>query len=227
MNELTANSSFMNILVACEESQIVASAFRAKGHNAFSCDVLDCSGGHPEYHIKSDVIPLLNGFCSFQTCSGDSFYISSRWDLIIAFPPCTYLTVTGNRWFNIARYGDKAIERFKKREEAISFFKQIFFADCNKICIENPIGIMSKFCRPSQYIQPYFFGDAFEKRTCLWLKNLSNLKPTNLVAPPPRSVFASGVTMPTWYAYMPSKDRAKNRSKTFPGLAVAMANQWG
>lgn len=133
----------MKILIACEESQTVCKAFRERGHEAYSCDIIDCSGGHPEWHIRQDVLPLLNGRCSFKTVDGTEHTISDKWDMIIAHPPCTYLTVTGNRWFNVERYGEKAIKRIEQRKEAIDFFMQFVNADCDKICIENPIGIMS------------------------------------------------------------------------------------
>lgn len=204
----------MNVLIACEESQRVCIAFREKGHNAFSCDILPCSGGHPEWHLQQDVLPLLK----------------QKWDLIIAFPPCTYLTVTGNRWFNIDRYGDKAILRHKYRKEAIDFFMAFANADCDKIAIENPVGIMSTVWRkPNQIINPWQFGDAFEKKTCLWLKGLPELIPTNIVEFPQRKMFDSGKSMPSWYAdlwHLPKEERSKFRSKTFPGIATAMADQW-
>ena len=218
----------MKVLVACEESQRVCSAFRARGHEAYSCDIIEPSGGHPEWHIKADVLPILNGNCDFTTQDGASHHIEGRWDLIIAHPPCTYLTVTGNRWFNVEQYGDKARERIKLREEAVEFFMAFANADCDKIAIENPVGVIStRWRKPDQIVQPYFFGDPFEKRTCLWLKGLPKLKKTNEVAPPERSKYKSGCTMPTWYANLPPATRAKERSKTFPGFAEAMAEQWG
>ena len=220
----------MNILVACEESQRVTIEFRKLGHNAFSCDIIDCSGGHPEWHIKQDVIPLLNGSCRFTTMDGTEHYIDGRWGLIIAFPPCTYLTVTGNRWFNVERYGEKAIRRYKDREQAIKFFMSFANANCDRIAIENPVGVMStEWRKPNQIINPWLFGDAFEKKTCLWLKGLPELTPTNIVDIPPRKKFDSGKTMPSWYAeawHLPKEERAKLRSKTFPGIAKAMAEQW-
>lgn len=204
----------MKILVACEESQAVTIELRELGHEAYSCDLVECSGGHPEWHLQQDVTELL----------------SIKWDMILAFPPCTYLTVTGNRWFNVEKYGDKAIKRMKDREEAIEFFMMFANADCERIAIENPIGIMSTVWRkPDQIIQPYEFGDSFEKKTCLWLKGLPKLLPTNIVDPPPRTQFKSGKTMPTWYAEafrLPKEERAKIRSKTFPGIAKSMAEQW-
>lgn len=235
----------MKVLVACEESQRVCVAFRAKGHEAYSCDIIPCSGGHPEWHIQGDVLNILNpvehglGFEPYgDTCIGIEFYTMDgkmhflySWDMIIAFPPCTYLTVTGNRWFNIGRYGEKAIQRHKDRKDAVDFFMAFANADCEKIAIENPIGIMSsEWRKPNQIINPWQFGDAFEKKTCLWLKGLPELKPTNIVEIPPRKRFDSGKSMPCWYAeawHLPKEERAKLRSKTFPGIARAMADQWG
>lgn len=221
----------MKVLIACEESQAVCKAFREKGHEAYSCDIIECSGGHPEWHIKQDVLPLLNGNCEFVSEDGQLHRIKGKWDLIIAHPPCTYLTVTGNRWFNVERYGEKALKRIADREEAAKFFMKIANADCEKIAIENPVGFMSTFWRkPDQIIQPYMFGDPYEKKTCLWLKGVEPLKPTDEVAPPERKKFESGKTMPAWYAeawHLPKDERAKLRSKTFPGIAAAMADQWG
>lgn len=221
----------MKVLVACEESQRVTIDFRKLGHEAYSCDLLDCSGNHPEWHIKKDVTLLLNGNCIFYTVDGVEHEISGKWDMIIAFPPCTYLTVTGNRWFNYKKYGDKAIQRMLDRNDAIKFFMTIANADCDKIAIENPVGIMSTHWRkPDQIIQPYQFGDAYEKRTCLWLKGLSTLTPTKIVEIPNRIQFKSGKTMAKWYVEagnLSKEQRALVRSKTFPGIARAMAEQWG
>lgn len=221
----------MNVLVACEESQRVTIEFRKLGHQAYSCDLLDCSGNHPEWHIKKDVILLLNGNCIFHTVDGVEHEISGKWDMIIAFPPCTYLTVTGNRWFNYEKYGNKAIQRMLDRNDAIKFFMAIANADCDKIAIENPVGIMStKWRKPDQIIQPFEFGDAYEKRTCLWLKGLQKLVPTKIVDIPDRIQFKSGKTMAKWYVdagNLSKEQRALVRSKTFPGIAKAMATQWG
>ena len=204
----------MKVLVACEESQAVTKEFRRLGHEAYSCDIEPCSGGHPEWHIQGDVTPVLK----------------EKWDMIIAFPPCTYLTVTGNRWFNIEKYGEKALKRIEDRKEAIKFFMMFANADCPKIVIENPVGVIStKWRKPDQIIHPWQFGDPFEKKTCLWLKGVEPLIPTNVVKPPDRVEFGSGKSMPKWYAdawRLPKKDRAKMRSKTFPGIAKAMAEQW-
>lgn len=204
----------MKVLVACEESQAVCTEFRVLGHEAYSCDILECSGGHPEWHIKGNVMEVLY----------------DDWDLIIAHPPCTYLTVTGNRWFNVEGYGEKAIKRQEERTRAIAFVKAIWDSN-ERVAIENPVGVLSSVWRkPDQIIQPYMFGDAAEKKTCLWLKNLPKLQPTNIVKPPERVKYASGKTMAKWYAdawKLPKEERAKLRSKTFKGIAEAMANQWG
>lgn len=200
------------VLVACEESQTVTIALRKHGLDAFSCDVEECSGGHPEWHLREDVVPLLD----------------RGWDMIIAHPPCTYLTVTGNRWFNVDRYGDSARERLQLRERAIEFFLKIANASCARIAIENPVGVISsRWRKPDQIVQPYWFGDPFEKKTCLWLKGLPKLVPTRMVAPEPRAVYKSGCSMPPWYANAKHADRSRIRSKTFQGFADCMAEQWG
>lgn len=221
----------MKVLVACEESQRVTIELRKLGNEAYSCDLLDCSGNHPEWHIKKDVTLLLNGNCIFSTIDGVEHEISGKWDMIIAFPPCTYLTVTGNRWFNYEKYGDKAIQRMLDRDDAIKFFMRIANADCDRIAIENPIGVMStQWRKPDQIIQPYQYGDAYEKRTCLWLKGLPMLSPTKIVETPDRIQFKSGKTMAKWYVEagnLSKEQRALVRSKTFPGIAKAMAEQWG
>lgn len=221
----------MNVLVACEESQRVTIEFRKLGHKAYSCDLLECSGNHPEWHIKKDVTLLLNGNCIFHTVDGVEHEISGKWDMIIAFPPCTYLTVTGNRWYNYEKYGYKAIQRMLDRNDAIKFFMRIANADCDKIAVENPVGIMStQWRKPDQIIQPYQYGDAYEKRTCLWLKGLPRLLPTKIVEIPDRIQFKSGKTMAKWYVEagnLSKEQRALVRSKTFPGIAKAMATQWG
>lgn len=221
----------MKVLVACEESQRVTIELRKLGNEAYSCDLLDCSGNHPEWHIKKDVTLLLNGNCIFSTVDGVEHEIAGKWDMIIAFPPCTYLTVTGNRWFNYEKYGDKAIQRMLDRNDAIKFFMTIVNADCDKIAIENPVGVMStKWRKPDQIIEPFEYGDAYEKRTCLWLKGLPNLVPTKIVEIPDRIKFKSGKTMAKWYVEagnLTKEQRALVRSKTFPGIAKAMADQWG
>ena len=221
----------MNVLIACEESQRVCTEFRKLGHNAFSCDIIPCSGGHPEWHIMQDVLPLLNGNCEFATMDGQAHKIAGKWDLIIAHPPCTYLTVTGNRWFNEEKYGEKARQRKADREQAIEFFMAFVNADCDRIAIENPIGVMStEYKKPTQIIQPYYFGDPARKATCLWLKNLPNLKPTNIVEPKIIKYKNGKGTDNPWHMEtmkLPPAERAKARSKTFPAIAKAMAEQWG
>lgn len=220
----------MNVLVACEESQIVCKSFREKGHRAFSCDIQVMSGGHPEWHICDDVLSCLDGDCIVQTYDGNTHCID-YWDLIIAHPPCQYLTVTGNRWFNIEKYGEKAIERYANREKAIEFFMKFANAKCNKIAIENPIGCMSTIYRkPSQIIHPYMFGDNARKATCLWLKGLPTLKPSNMVTPIVIKYKNGKGTDNPWHLNtigLPPDERRKMRSKTFPGIARAMAEQWG
>lgn len=220
----------MKVLVACEESQAVTKEFRALGHEAYSCDIIECSGGHPEWHIMQDVLTLLNGYCHFKTCNGLEHYIDAKWDMIIAFPPCTYLTVTGNRWFNVEKYGEKAIERQRLREEAVKFFMAFANADCERIAIENPIGVMSsEFRKPNQIIHPYMFGDPERKGTCLWLKNLPELVPTNIVEPRIIKYKNGKGTDSPWHMEtmsLPPAERAKMRSKTFPGIAKAMSEQW-
>lgn len=230
-----------NILVACEESQAITNAFRAIGYNAFSADLQECSGGHPEYHINGDCLPLLNGNCEFTTQDGNTHKIEGKWDLIIAHPPCTYLTVTGNRWFVATGYTNlykkdpaaaqaKADERKQLREEGAEFFMKFTTCDCDHVAIENPVGCMSTRYRPAdQLIQPYQFGDPAEKLTCLWLKGLPKLEHTNVVEPPPRVKFKSGKTMPAWYsaaASLSKEDRSRVRSKTFMGIANAIVSQW-
>lgn len=218
----------MKVLVACEESQRVCTAFRERGHEAYSCDIQECSGGHPEWHIKGDCLRLLDGNCSFITQDGTGHEIAVQWDLIIAHPPCTYLSNAGMRWFDTGKYGRAAWERMKERNKAIAFFYRFVMANCERIAIENPVGIMSAaYRKPDQIIHPYWFGDAFEKPTCLWLKNLPPLSPTNMVEPPERIRLANGKTANPWFDYGGIEGRAKRRSKTFPGIAHAMAERWG
>ena len=220
----------MKALVACEESQAVCIELRKLGWEAYSCDIQECSGGHPEWHICESVIPLVNGDCVFKTMDGKMHSIQGKWDLLIAHPPCTYLTVTGNRWFNVEKYGEKAIQRMKDREEAIEFFMVFANADCDHICIENPVGCMStRWRKADQIINPTMFGDPFDKKTCLWLIGLYPLVPTNIVEAAPRVKFASGKTMPAWYAeawHLSAEERSRLRSKTFPGIARAIAEQF-
>ena len=172
----------MNVLVACEESQRVCAAFREKGHNAFSCDILQCSGGHPEWHIQGDVLPLLNGHCGWYSQAGLYNYLDAKWDLIIAHPPCTYFSTAGANW--LFRGGKLDEERYKKGLEMKDLFMAIYNADCEKIAIENPV-VMKIWELPkhTQEIQPYQFGHPFTKKTRLWLKGLPELKPTEIVEP--------------------------------------------
>lgn len=204
----------MKILIACEESQVVCKAFRAQGHEAYSCDTEPCSGGHPEWHIHEDVLLLLK---------------RSSWDMIIAHPPCTYLTVTGNKWMK-PEFKDRFPDRPKQREEAIRFFMALYHAPAQYVAIENPVGIMSsEFRKPDQYVHPYFFGDPHSKKTGLWLKRLPKLTPTNIVEPLMHT-YKDGRKDPIWHyetMSLPAKERTRVRSKTFQGFADAMASQWG
>jgi len=184
----------VKILVACEESQAVTIELRKLGHEAYSCDIEPCSGGYPEWHLQQDVIPLL----------------TQKWDMILAFPPCTHLAVSGAKWFAAKRADGR-------QQNAIDFFMQFANSDCPRIAIENPVGIMSTvWKKPDQIIQPWQFGHGETKKTCLWLKGLPTLVPTNIV---------DGREQRIW-KMPPSEDRAKNRAKTFPGIAKAMAEQW-
>ena len=225
-------------LIACEESQRVCTAFRARGWDAYSCDIQNPSGGHPEWHIKGDVTQILSPrghlctgyYIIFNTMDGH-YHEVEKWDLIIAHPPCTFLTVTGNRWFNIERYGEKAIERVKNRNKAARFFMTFINAPCEHIAVENPIGYMSRsYHKPDQIVQPYWFGDPIRKATCLWLKGLPKLSPTDIVRP---DIYyfktANGkIKSDNWARSWSPKDRlSRHRSKTPLGLASAMAEQWG
>lgn len=164
----------MKVLVACEESQAVCIAFRKLGHEAYSCDTQECSGGHPEWHIKGDVLPLINGNKPFITMDGDLHAIVGTWDLLIAFPPCTYLTNAGSVRLRIK--GEINKERMAKAVEAKAFFMKFLEADCQKICVENPTpGKIHQLPQYTQAIQPWWFGHPYTKRTCLWLKNLPPL----------------------------------------------------
>lgn len=219
----------MNILVACEESQAVTKELRRLGHNAFSCDIIECSGGHPEWHIMQDVLPLLNGNCHFKTTDGAKHAVLGRWDMIIAFPPCTYLCNTGTPYLDVSKWGQKALERAKKREEAFGFYMEFVKADCEKIVIENPVGLPnSRYRKPDQIINPWQFGHPFAKKTCLWLKGVDKLEPLCNEKPENIKSYAfhtmldeNGKTI-SWDSDLSKK----MRSKTFPGIARAMAEQW-
>lgn len=218
----------MKVLVACEESQRVCTAFRNLGHWAFSCDILPCSGGHEEWHIKQDVTPLLNGDCYFHTMDGKPHLVDGAWDIIIAHPPCTDLAVSGARHFY-----EKIMDG--RQQKSIDFFMQFTKTNCKHVCIENPISIMStRYHKPDQYIQPYQFGHPISKKTCLWLKGLPKLVPTNIVEPNPTDEHGFSINGALRYArdengkILSWKDprTAIERSKTFPGIAQAMAEQW-
>lgn len=217
----------MRILIACEESQAVCTEMRRLGHEAYSCDLMGCSGGHPEWHYLGDCVPLLNGFCEFETCDGIKHSIESRWDMIIAFPPCTKTSNAGAR--HLWNGGKLNLQRFFDGMCGKAFFETIRHADCDRIAVENPTpSTVFDYPKPTQTIQPYEYGHPFTKKTLLWLKGLDPLTPTNVVKPE-RTWCPSGS-----YSYkhgnqhrgMFTKDRAKNRSKTFPGIARAMAEQW-
>ena len=217
----------MNVLVACEESQRVCTAFREKGHNAFSCDILPCSGGHPEWHIKEDVLPLLGGWCEFMTVDGKPHTIDGKWDMIIAHPPRTYLT--GDGACNIPKHP----ERIELGFEAAKFFLKILNADCDKIVVENP-PTMKRFLLPiyNQIVRPWRFGESNNKPICLWLKGVEKLVPTNIVEKDKDIVHwvhkATGQkkSCSKWYNTNTNQHN-KHRSKTFTGVAKAMAKQWG
>jgi len=214
----------MKVLVACEYSGVVRDEFIKKGHEATSCDILPSDSDLGE-HYQGDVKDILQ----------------QDWDLMIAHPPCTYLTVTGNRWFYHPEDKDLPIDkrrphpkhpnRRQLQEQALDFVKLLLNAPINKIALENPVGVIStRITKPQQIIQPYMFGHVESKKTCLWLKNLPLLEPTNVVHQEQRVVYASGKTMPKWYAdlwSLPPNEREKARSKTFVGIAKAMADQWG
>ena len=201
------------ILVACEESQAIANEFRKRGFQAYSCDIEPCSGGHPEYHLQGDALEVI---------------LERDWDCIIAHPPCTHLCASGARWFNNPATPNKPMQQKK----AISFFLAFTDLKCEHVAIENPIGIMSRIYRkPNQIVQPYWFGDHARKSTCWWLKGLPNLVADNLVDEGESFTWGDGKNrQPKWYRdawNLPPKERAKMRSKTFPGMARAIAEQWG
>lgn len=218
----------MNVLVACEESQRVCMAFRERGHTAWSCDIQPCSGGHPGWHILGDCLPLLNGDCEFTTEAGGVHVQNGKWDLIIAHPPCTYLSNAGAcRLY--PRKGEIDEERFRKGLAAKAFFMVILNADCNKICVENPVSCKVFDMPPhTQEIQPYMFGHPYTKKTRLWLRGLSPLVPTDIVEPiGPYCPAGTGRKDRSKYGAAKRGEDAKNRAKTFWGIAVAFADQWG
>lgn len=196
----------MKVLCACEESQAVCIEFRKLGNEAYSCDIQECSGGHPEWHIQGDVIPLL----------------SEHWDIIVAFPPCTYLSFAGNRWL------DQPV-RLEKREAAREFFMKFVDVDCPRVAIENPVGYMNScYRKPDQIINPYMFGDPYLKRTCLWLRGLPPLYSDDLLERPKPLYIQDNGKKRYWVETVSGSaaKRQRIRSTTFPGIAAAMAWQW-
>ena len=236
----------MKILVACEESQAVTKELRRLGHEAYSCDIIECSGGHPEWHIQGDALKLLDGDhnCLFWTMDGVGHITPKRWDMLIVFPPCTYLTSAGTRHYSLRMNPEwKVRERIARREEAVRFFLAFANADCDRIAIENPVGYMNtNWRKPDQIIHPYFFArskdDAenyVQKRTCLWLKGLPLLERTTELPKPEPKYYCQGEKRKGkaigWCEGIKGTSggqagRAKARSKTFPGIAKAMAEQW-
>lgn len=210
----------MRLLVCCEESQRVCTTFRERGWEAYSCDIEPCSGGHPEWHIQQDVLPLINGNCEFDTVDGTHHIIDGEWDLLISHPPCTYLSNAGARHLWKGHVLNK--ERYLKGLKAKSFFMSFFNASCEHIVIENPTPSKIYELPPySQTIQPFEYGHPFKKTTRLWEKGVPQLIPTNVVEQRESTKVAGN-----WYN-KGGKDRQKNRSKTFEGIAKAMAEQWG
>ena len=203
----------MRILVGCEESGIVRDAFRKLGHDAWSCDILPCSGD-PTYHLQMDIFEAVK---------------LKQWDMAIFHPPCTYLTITGNKWMK-PEFKDRFPDRIQQRKDAIKFFIDLYNVDIPKIAIENPVGVMSsEWRKPDQYIQPYYFGDPHSKKTGLWLKNLPKLVPTDIVEPQ-FYIYKNGGRDPIWHVEtmrLPAAERSTARSKTFQGFANQMAEQWG
>ena len=219
----------MKILVACEESQAVTIELRKLGHEAYSCDIIECSGGHPEWHIRWDALSLINGNCSFMTCDGTLHSIVGSWDMLIAHPPCTFLTNAGARWLFAG--GELNRARYEQGVEAKAFFMSFYTANCPRIAIENPVPSTIFELPPyTQIIQPYEYGHANSKKTCLWLQGLEKLTPTKIVKPEKGRYFQQkngNWRYSCWeMEQRGGKDRARERSKTFPGIAKAMAEQW-
>lgn len=241
----------LNILIACEESQTCCRAFRKLGHNAYSCDLFQCSGTifgtdiedpHPEWHFNHDVTTVLNK-TDLTLQNGEQAIIDGNWDLMIGHPPCTYLAVSGAQWYYHPDDKDLPIEkrrphprypnRVQDREDGVNFFLFLARADVKRIAIENPVGIMStRWRKPDQSIQPYMFGDPYSKNTCLWIKNLRPIHPSKETEDHgERIYFGSGKSQPKWYSdgFTKTKsavERQKWRSKTFPNIARAFAEQW-
>ena len=227
----------MKVLIACECSQTVCKEFRKLGHEAYSCDIEPCYGGHPEWHILGDCLEIIEGGITFETEDGISHSLEGAWDMLIAHPPCTYLSNAATRSHSLKVATLEQInERTAKRIQAQEFFMKFANANCEKIAIENPVGVMSAVYRkPNQIIEPYQFAESEEdkenyvtKRTCLWLKGLKPLQGNNLDKPNNAELFGrhpSGKTR--CWEEMVKGDRATVRSKTFTGIARAMAEQWG
>ena len=232
----------MKILIACEESQTVCIELRRLGHEAYSADIQEPSGGHPEWHILGDVMPFINGRCSFQTMDGSVHKIDGKWDLLIAHPPCTYLSGVTTRHLSLkCTPAEKVVERFWKLAESAVFFMQFALADCDRICVENPLGFMSTLWRkPDQIVHPFYFAESEDdvenyqkKRTCFWLRGLLPLKRKNQLKPPkPYGYTKRGKPINFEEAhgkiagFQHGGSSASARSKTFPGIARAMAEQW-
>ena len=219
----------MKVLVACEESQRTCTAFRERGHEAYSCDVQECSGGHPEWHIMGDALKILRGGCDVVTMDGTTHHIEGRWDLIIAHPPCTYLTNASAVRMRVK--GQIQQERYEKAMEAKAFFMAFLNADCDHICVENPIPLKIVGLPPySQIIEPWQFGEPWSKKTCLWLKGLPYLMPTEIVGEGVQPWVNGGCkdAHGNYRRFQGRKERdPKNRAKTFWGFARAFAEQWG
>lgn len=231
----------MKVLVACEESQAVTIELRKLGHEAYSCDIIECSGGHPEWHIRQDVLEILNPYpiedvaeedkcVGIEFCTDDMVYhhIVGKWDMIIAFPPCTYLSNAGAcRLY--PKKGQLNMERYQKGLEAKEFFLKFLNADCPRIAVENPVSSgVFEMPKHTQEIQPYMFGHPYTKKTRLWLRGLPNLDATDPVEPiGPYCPAGTGRKDRSKYGSAKRGEDAKNRSKTFPGIAKAMAEQWG
>lgn len=207
----------MKILVACEESQRVTIEMRKLGHECYSCDIIEPSGNHPEWHILGDVLPYINGNCTFTTMDGTEHSVDTKWDLLIAHPPCTHLAVSGARWFK------EGVKPMHLQDEAANFFMKFINADCERIAVENPVCVMSsRYRKPDQIINPFQFGHKEQKKTCLWLKGLPKLQETN-------NVYEEMMLLPEkerariWWL---GSNKSKERSKTYMGIAKAMAEQW-
>lgn len=224
----------MKVLIACEESQRTCMEFRRLGHEAYSCDIQECSGGHPEWHIQSDVSPILQGGY-FVTGDGVTHDVT-RWDLVIAHPPCTYLSAVTTRHLSLrCTPPEKVVDRLWKVAKSAVFFMQCYYANADKVAVENPIGFMTRlFRKPDCIIHPYFFATSqddvenyHKKRTCFWLRGLPPLERTSHLPEPKPIAFSKSGKPLNFEETVKGKDRAKLRSKTFFGVARAMAEQWG